>query len=354
MVDPDPPETCEHCGSPLDESGLCWSCSGGGFQSGSSQVGTAPLDKSELSRVLRRGVGDRAHGSYSLSMQQAEGMAHLREEIGSMVEQFNASQQTKNSVKQSSERNAVKLLPELGPTKAAIASVAQEFLRLGRNAVEVSSCLSRVHPWVGHLSDLVVEVYPTPPGEVGVLVNGRERTFKSYTRGLYRKLRIQLFVEDGGATVLLKNAQLTRYGYDGKRVKPLSPSRFLISAGDRNFELFKLLEEAKLSGELVGNDVDQRTMLRKYSVSKLPLTERLLRESGLLHGVSAEYVRAYARKMRNGHGRSPKKLAEEALCEACERVVPACLSNLMVQKYHLRGSAMRSLVVKGELEAWRG
>ena len=83
MPGPGQAELCEHCGSPLDESGLCWSCSAGGFRQGSSPVGTAPLDKSELARVLRRGVGDKAHGAYSLSMQQAEGMSHLRDEIES-------------------------------------------------------------------------------------------------------------------------------------------------------------------------------------------------------------------------------------------------------------------------------
>ena len=173
MPGPGQSELCEQCGSPLDESGLCWSCSGGGFQSGSSPVGAAPLEKSELAKVLGRGIGDKAHGAYSLSMQQAEGMSHLREEIESLVEQFNASPQTKNSVKQGSERNAVKLLPELGPTKAAVASVAQEFLNLGRSMAEVSFYIARVHPRVGRLSSLVLEVYapdegraPERPGEL--------------------------------------------------------------------------------------------------------------------------------------------------------------------------------------------
>ena len=182
---------CEHCGSPLDESGLCWSCGGTGFASGSSSVGTAPLDKSELARVLRRGIGDKAHGAYSLSMQQAEGMSHLRDEIESMVEQFNASSQIKNSVKQAFERNAVKLAPELGPTKAAIASVAQEFLSRGRNIAEVSFYIARVHPRVGRLSSLVLKVYAPDQGRgVEVLVNSRRREFKSYSDGLYRRLTV--------------------------------------------------------------------------------------------------------------------------------------------------------------------
>ncbi|MDV3294180.1 MAG: hypothetical protein LYZ70_07905, partial [Nitrososphaerales archaeon] len=275
-------------------------------------------------------------------------------EIESLVERFNASPEVKNSVKQNSERTAVKLLDALGPTRAAVASVAQEFLKLGRNLAEVGTCISKIHSRMGRLRDLVIEVYRTSSGEVAVLVNGRGRAFESYDNGLYRKLRIQLFVGDGVATVELKNARLTRNGYDDKRVKPLGPSRFILNAGDSNFELFKLLEKAKLSGGLVGDDADLKIVLRKYSISKLPLTEWLLREAGLLQVVSAEYARTYTGKMNNGHGRSPKKLAEEALCEACDRVVPAYLNSLMVRKYHLKGSAMRSLVVKRELEAWQG
>lgn len=94
--------------------------------------------------------------------------------------------------------------------------------------------------------------------------------------------------------------------------------------------------------------------LRKYSVRKLPLTERLLRETGLLQKVIAEFVRRYVEKTANGRGRSPKKLAEDALGEACESVVPAALSDLMVRKYRLKPSSMRSLIVKTELANWQG
>ena len=186
-------------------------------------MGAAPLEKSELAKVLGRGVGDRAHGAYSLSMQQAEGMSHLREEIESLVEQFNASPQTKNSVKQGSERNAVKLLPELGPTKAA---VAQEFLNLGRSMAEVSFYIARVHPRVGRLSSLVLEVYAPDEGRTpSVLVNSRKRDFKSYADGPYRRLRISVYCWDGGAVVDLQNAVLCEGGYPAKRMRLLGPSR---------------------------------------------------------------------------------------------------------------------------------
>jgi hypothetical protein len=315
-------------------------------------VGAAPLDRRELSKVLGRSVGPRAHGSYSLSMQQEEGLAPLRKEIQSLVEQFNASPETKNSVKQNAERVAVKLLAELGPTDAAIASVAQEFLSLGRNVIDVSLCISRVHPNMGRLKDLVVEVYPLSP-ELKVLINGKESEFKSHSNEPYLKLRIPLFVTDGGATIELKNAQLTRSGYDDRRVKPLDASTFVLKADERNFELFKVLKEARLSGVLSQGEVDPKTIFRKYSISKLPLTEWLLREAGLLQGVSAEYARRCAGKLRNGHGRSPRKLAEEALLEACDNVVPPTLCSLFIRRFHLKESAMRSLVVKSELDAWQ-
>ena len=192
-------DLCEECGSPLQD-GFCASC-GGGFHDGASPVGSAPLDRSDLSKVLRRPVGSRAHGSYALSMQQEEGMAPLRKQIELMVEQFGASPAVKAAVKLNAERLAVKIMREIGPTKAAIATVAQEFLRQGRNLAEVSAFIANVHPRMDRLKDLVVEVYSAPESEIQVLVDGRNRPFVSYSDGLYRELRIPFFVSDGGALV---------------------------------------------------------------------------------------------------------------------------------------------------------
>jgi hypothetical protein len=355
VVDPVQGEICEHCGSPLDESATCWSCTGGGFQNGSSPVGAAPLEKSELSRVLRRGVGERALGAYSLSMQQGKGMAHLRQEIESMVEQFNASAQTKNSVKLSSERNAVKLLPHLGPTKAAIASVAQEFLSLGRSLGEASLFISKVHPRIAGLSSLVLGVFvPDERTAVEVLVNGRKRDFKCYSEGLYRRLRVPVYCWDAGATVEMRKALLCRGEYPAKRMRLMGPSKFVLVLPERTFQLFKVLEEAKLSGVI--SEAGQEETLRfsrKYSIARLPFTERLLRETGYLNVVNASYSAILRRELRNGRGRSPKMLAEEALIEACSRAVPVYVGDLIVRKYRLKPSKMRSLVIRSELAAWQ-
>ena len=314
------------------------------------------MDKSELSKVLGRGIGDKAHGAYSLSMQQAQGMAHVRDEIESLVEQFNASPQTKNSVKQGSERNAVKMLPELGPTKAAIASVAQEFLNLGRTMAEVSYYIARVHPRVGRLSSIVLEVYAPDGREVlGVLVNSRKRDFKSYSDGPYRRLRISVFCWDGGAVVELQNAVLCQGGYPTKRVRLLGPSRFVLVLPEKTFQLFKILEEARLSGSIPSGDlpVDPVNVLRKYSVAKLPFTERFLRETGYLNRVNVSYGAILRQKLTNGKGRMPRKLAEEALIEACHREVPTDVSELLMRRYRLKPSEMSSLLAIPELEAWQ-
>ncbi|HEV2225448.1 MAG TPA: hypothetical protein VGR56_01435, partial [Nitrososphaerales archaeon] len=168
------------------------------------------MDRRELSKVLGRSVGVRAHGSYALSIQQAERMAPLRREIESLVERFNASAEVKHSAKLIAERLAAKVIDELGPTRAAIASVAQVFIGQGRNIIEVSGCISKVHPAMDRLRDLIVEVYPAPSGDIRVLVDGRERPFRSYSSGIFRKLRIPLFTSDGGALFELKYARLTQ------------------------------------------------------------------------------------------------------------------------------------------------
>ena len=354
MPGPGQSELCEQCGSPLDESGLCWSCSGGGFQSGSSPVGTAPLDKSELSRVLGRGVGDRALGAYSLSLQQAETVARLRDEIDALVEQSKASPEAKKSVKQSSERRAVKLLPHLGPTKAAIASVTQEFLGLGRSISDVSLFVARVHPRIASLTSLVLGVYVPDGTDVEVLVNGRKRDFKCYSEGLYRRLRIPVYCWDAGAVVDLRNALLCRGEYPEKRMRLMGTSKFVLVLPERTFQLFKVLEEAKLSGVISEAEMaDSLRFSRKYSVARLPFTEHFLRETGYLNVVNVSYSAILRRELRNGKGRSPKKLAEEALIEACSRSVPDFATDLIVRKYRLKASKMRSLVILPELAAWQ-
>jgi len=355
MVEPGQAELCEHCGSPLDESGLCWSCAGGGFQSGSSPVGTAPLDKGELSKVLRRGVGDRALGAYSLSLQQAETMARLRDEIAALVEHSNASPEIKNSVKRNSERRAVKLLPHLGPAKAAIASVSQEFLSLGRTIGEVSLFVAQVHPRIAGLSSLLLGVFvPDEGADVEVLVNGRKRDFKCYSEGLYRRLRVPVYCWDAGATVELRNALLCRGEYPAKRMRLAGPSKFVLVLPERTFQLFKVLEEANLSGAISEAELaDSLRFSRKYSIARLPFTERFLRETGYLNVVNASYTTILRRELRNGRGRSPKKLAEEALVEACSKTVPDFLTELIVRKYRLKASRIRSLVVLPELAAWQ-
>jgi len=346
------PELCEECGSPLQD-GSCPSC-GVGFSDGASPTGSAPLGRNELSRVLRRPIGARAHGSYALSMQQEKGMAPLRKQIDLLVDQFAASPEVKATVKRNAERLAVKIVPEVGPTKAAIACVAEEFLRLGRNLAEVSSLIANIHPRIDRLKDLVVEVYSTPGAEIRVVIDGRDRPFLSSVDGLYRRLRIPVYVSDSGSLIEVRNAVLTRDGYDSKRVRPLGTSEFELRASERSFELFKILEEAKLSGGLAPLTSDPRTLMRKYSISKLPLTEELLRATNLLPAVSAEYAKRLGEKLKDGRGRSPKKLAEEALLEACAAVVPELVGREMAERYHLKPSHVRSLVVLPELGRWQG
>ncbi|HUH99551.1 MAG TPA: hypothetical protein VLY65_00775 [Nitrososphaerales archaeon] len=345
-------EFCEECLSPLED-GYCHSC-GVGFSDSAGPVGAAPLARDDLSKVLGRPVGARTHGSYALSMQQEQGKAPLLRQIDLLVDQFAASQEAKATAKRNAERLAVKIMPEVGPTKAAIACVAEEFLRLGRNLAEVSSLIANVHPRIDRLKDLVVEVYSTPGAEIRVVVDGRDRPFVSSADGLYRKLRIPVYVSDSGSLMEVKNAVLTRDGYDSKRVRLLGTSEFELRASERSFELFKILEEAKLSGGLATWASDPKALMRKYSISKLPLTEELLRATTLLPAVTAEYMNRLAERLKDGRGRSPKKLAEEALLEACAAVVPELVGREMAERYGLKPSHMRSLVVLPELGRWQG
>ena len=250
-----------------------------------------------------------------------------------------------------------RLSKELGPTKAAIASVAQEFLNRGRTMAEVSFCISKFHPRVGRVAGLVVRVYVADESvEPGVLVNSRRRDFLSYSDGLYRRLRVPVYCWDGGALIELRNTVLCRRGNPEKRMRVQGPSRFTLILPEKMFQLFKILEEAKLSGAVSSSElvvVDPMHIARKYSIPRLPFTEKFLRETGYLNRVNTRYNAILRQKLVNGRGRMPRKLAEEALVEACQTEVPRFVSDLLARRYRLKTREMNSLVVLPELDAWQ-
>jgi len=221
---------------------------------------------------------------------------------------------------------------------------------------EVSLFIARVHPRVGRIGSLVLTAYPQDEAKVvEVLVNSRLREFKSYSDGLYLKLRISLYCWDNGAMVELRNAVLCKRGYPTKKTMLRGPSNFVLVLPERTFQLFKILEKAKLLGvqQTSGHSVDPNTVARKYSIAKLPFTERFLRETGYLNRVNVRYGAILRKSLANGKGRMPRKLAEEALIEACNREVPPFVADLVVRKYRLKRPEMSSLLVLAELEGWR-
>jgi hypothetical protein len=95
--------------------------------------------------------------------------------------------------------------------------------------------------------------------------------------------------------------------YPAKRMGAVGP-RFILVLPERTFELFKILEEAKLSGAIPAGElvIDPISAVRKYSVAKLPFTERLLRATGYLNTVNGRYSAILRRKLRNGNGSMPR------------------------------------------------
>ena len=151
----------------------------------------------------------------------------------------------------------------------------------------------------------------------------------------------------------LGNAVVCAGRYPAKRMRAVG-SKFLLILPEKTFELFKILEEAKLSGAIPNGElvIDPINVVRKYSIAKLPFTEKLLRETGHLNMVNARYSAILRQRLRNGKGRMPRKLAVEALIEACYRGVPSSVCDLVVKRYHLKPSEVSSLLLLPELDAW--
>jgi hypothetical protein len=138
-------------------------------------------------------------------------------------------------------------------------------------------------------------------------------------------------------------------------MRVLSPHRFRLILPEKTFQLFRIIEEAKLSGAIQLGEfaVEPVHVARKYPIARLPLTEKFLRETGYLNRVNARYAALLRERLVDGRGRMPRKLAEQALIEACSEEIPEFVGDLVAEKYRLKRSEMNSLIVLPELEAWQ-
>jgi hypothetical protein len=70
-----------------------------------------------------------------------------------------------------------------------------------------------------------------------------------------------------------------------------------------------------VDGELELPDKSMAYM-RRYSLSSLPLTERIAREAGCAGRLQSRFEQLFKQSLTRGMGRSPRSLAKEAMLQA--------------------------------------
>ncbi len=344
-----------------------------------SPAGQAGFTSSEYSQILRDRGGGRRHIPKKLERMyngllndQREVAVHKK--VEALVDQFEATTSTevRNSVKAAAENLAAKLLrsESISPDRAVMASVAREFLDRGKSFREVVGAIAKLYPKAAEQGDLLVEVALEKGEEPRVLVNGKERKFKAYSKGVTKVLRVPLYDFDDHAVIEVGGAAIVG-GYDRRRVELIDEKTtrktLRVKADRRSYELYRLLKETHLDSELVGSGPivarveNPDYLLRRFSLTKLTLTTQVALEAGLLRKLTAEYYSMAKEMFRNSDGRSYRKLAEEALLEA-DSIVWSSLPSLdktrvasglpAFGKGDEKYTGVSGLVVRSELKVW--
>lgn len=390
-LDAEPLELCEDCGAPL-HGRVCPNCSSSGYRvptdyyDGSNPYGEAALGREKLGAVIDRTVWDQEarklrkgaaspgarETNFLNSMLQDQRQVQIHKRVERLVTLFNVSREVQARIAAKAEVQGKRLSKDgrLSLDKAVIVAVANEFLNLHTSFREVSRCIAAVYPAIGELSDLAVDVRTADPEAVTVLVNGAERKFKKLRLGGRRgrevyRLAIPVYVFDNHANVELRNAvflpNFADEHFNARRAEEVNQQVLTLKVDERNYKLFKLLKEARLEAGLTNGEKDVRMLLRRYSISKLPLTSLIMSELGIIGQVQNKFWAILSEKVRDGRGRSPLKLAEDALIEAANQVVFSLpdsrgrLAALLRTECSLRSSKLKSdgVVIRSELKAWK-
>ncbi len=387
----EPLELCEDCGAPL-HGRVCPNCSSSGYSAvvdyreGSNPYGEAAMELGKLRAVVDRTVWDEdakklrkgavspgaRESNFLNSMLQDQRQVQIFKRVERLVSLFNVSREVQERITAKAELQARKLARDgrMGLDQAVIAAVANEFLNLHASFREVSKRIAAAYSEIGELSDLAFDVRTENPDAVTVLVNGAERKFKKVRLGgrqgreVYR-LTIPIYISDNHAKVQLRNAVLlpnfADEHFNARRAEEVNRQALTLKVDEKNYKLFKLLKAARLEAGLGKGEKDIRMLLRRYSIRKLPLTSLVMSELGIIGQVQTRFWAILTEKMRDGRGRSPLKLAEDALIEAADQVVSSLpyskgrLAALVLTECSPRRSNPKSdgVVIRAELKAWK-
>jgi hypothetical protein len=305
---------CPVCSSPLDDSERCPKCDPSSLTG--TSFGESTPSRTEFRRIIGRVPSTREH-SYFRSLFTNDEERRIGEAAQAAIERINLDQHTKSALAMRITLMAKRFRSRgLSINESILLAANLELSFLGVDDIRRTSNGQQLQ--TSALRPVTFEVVSEDPHRISVTVAGAQRRFKVWPlnkggRNCF-SVRLPLYEYDAGAMIAVHKATLVRVA--DKRVSVVDTHTLRLKrCFSKSFHIFKLIKEVVVDGELELPDKSMAYM-RRYSLSSLPLTERIAREAGCAGRLQSRFEQLFKQSLIRGMGRSPRSLAKEAMLQA--------------------------------------
>ncbi|MDV3294118.1 MAG: zinc ribbon domain-containing protein [Nitrososphaerales archaeon] len=344
---------CSRCGTPYhaDYCPVCYGEELGDVARAQAAMGAsspAPYgdsapSRSELSRIIDHPATVKEHNiARGIHVDAVEKAVHDR--ASAAVAQLDVSPEVRARILGEVEREAVAIRKrakkngnsdDYGRKNGGITlekAVAFAFLRqcrgIGRSVEEMQRALARAGFGI-RLESVHIMIATRDPGNLRLFVNGCERSVRIARSPKLVRVPIylsDLLEKDGGE----EGEAEIRVGGDGAIIEARSPyesdqpdwQTLRVFVGRRCFYLFKAQKDVTVRPDWAATgtaalypqlSVNVEALTKRFLPSKFPISSMLMNATGCLREVELRFVSLFREMIKDAHGRSPEKVAAEAL-----------------------------------------
>ncbi len=324
----------------------------------SNPFGEIAPSRSDFRQILGRVPSQKEHNFFK-SLYTDNDSRSIHELAESLVQTLRMDAKAKASLMERVESLAKRLIraTSMNVSESVLSALCTEASSSGIGLVELVSRVAEAYPSIARLNALSVRVKSADPTRAKVFVGGKERRFKLIRDGMVHLFKFPLYIFDNGAIVKFESARIAQIS--DRRARVIDEQTLTLKIDPRKgFELFKLMKKALVDLGTPRYEKDFSMYLRRFPISSMPVTEWMMRQAGCLQAVQLRFVETFRRKLENGMGRSPERLALEALIEADAEVYARLPPDrrgsilLLANKLGISGTGESGLVLLQELKAW--
>jgi len=305
---------CPVCSSPLHDDNRCPRCDPSSLTG--TPFGESTPSRTEFRKIIGRVPSTREH-NYFRSLFTNDEERRIGEAAQSAMERINLDQHTKSALVIRITLMAKRFRSRgLSINESILLAANLELSFLGVDNIQTASNAQQLQ--TSALRPVVFEVVSEDPHRISVTVAGAQRRFKIWPlskggRNCF-SICLPLYEYDAGALIQVHKATLVLVA--DKRVSVVDTHTLRLKrCFSKSFRIFKLMKEVVVDGELELPDKSMAYM-RRYSLSSLPLTERIAREAGCAGRLQSRFEQLFKQALTKGMGRSPRSLAKEAMLQA--------------------------------------